>query len=102
MSEKYYNRPAAKCPETQSCFIIICIFLFYLFLNLNRLLKNVGIIFEQYSFDYIRHDSKYSMAFSKLLFSNQVNKGKINAILKYILRKKKEKKEDSEEHLFFM
>lgn len=40
-------------------------------------LKNVGIIFEQYSFDYIRHESKYSMAFNELLFSNQVHRGKL-------------------------
>lgn len=58
---------------------------FYLFLNLKKLWKkNVGIIFEQCSFDYIKHVSKYSMAFNKLLFSNLVYKGKIKVILRYI------------------
>lgn len=37
-------------------------------------------------------NKRYSIAFSKLLFSNLVHEGKIKAILKYFLRKKKKKK----------
>lgn len=60
------------------------LFIFKFKQALGKKKKKVGIIFEQCSFDYIKHDSKYSMAFNKLLFSNLVHKGKIKVILRYI------------------